>query len=867
MAKPSPRSMASLIESLSLWGSRRAVGLRHDLGLRWWTYAQLYREAQRVAWLLERSEVRLGDRILLWGPNSPEWVACLLGAVLRGVVVVPIDETTPRDSIIRIATETSARLVFHSAEKEAAFLNLPAYSFASLPGQPLPEENRALSEAMEPENLAAIMYTAGTTDCSRGVQLTCGNILSQLERFRNWRLLMRLHSFRMLVIAPLSHVQGLMIGAFLPLSIGAGVVFVRSPSPAHLIRTIRDNRIMILATVPRMLQMLTRSMEQRTYGKKGRTLGDRLKNETRGWMRRHILFSALNQVIGYRFWVITVGGAALSRYDEQFWRDTGRFVIHGYGLTETTAIAALNGPFSRRVGSIGKALKHVSIRIAEDGEILVRGENVTQGYFGDGFQDAAISADGYLHTGDLGRVDDGRLYFIGRKKELIVTSEGFNVAPAEIEGQLNRAPGVIDSVAIGVRRNGSEEVHAVLLLQPHADAAEAVMYANRHLAASHLIRSWTVWPGTDFPRSTLMKPRRADVAQRVEALNCNRSAGKEAPVMIIPDLEAIAAESNSKQRIELLARFISEWPSEDLRHNRTSLAGDLGLGSLDTVELLAAVERKHHNLLDHTQLPPEATIADIAAMLNGAGKGFPGLTRQAVNQPRWSATILGRLARRLVRPAVIGFWSHFYEHCVSEWKTPALELNPPFLLAAAPHRHWLDAFAICSQLPARLASRLLIVTNHDFKEYFAPQPGTRWTVRMLHALAYYLGTPLLFPFAMVPPHGSTRRGLLETAVMIDRGYCPLVFPTGIEIGKVDPYRHDRGMALLALECGVPVVPVWITGNERLGWRPSNGQPPIRVAFGPPIPADVLHSPAEIVTQLESSWISLAAESRGRVLQS
>jgi long-chain acyl-CoA synthetase len=782
-------------------------------------------------------------------------------------VVVPIDETTPPDSMTRIAIETSAKLVFHGQEREAGFLNLPSYSFANLPSEPLPEESRALPQEMGAENLVAIMYTAGTTDSSRGVRLTFGNILSQIGRFQRWRLLLRFHPYRMLVIAPLSHVQGLMVGAFLPLSIGASVVFVHSPSPAHLMRTIRDNRIMILATVPRMLQMLTRTLEQRPYGQKGSTVGGRLQNETRGWMRRHILFSSLNQTVGYRFWVITVGGAALPRYDEQFWRDTGRFVIHGYGLTETTAIAALNGPFSRRVGSIGKALKHVSIRISDEGEILVRGENVTPGYFGDGLQEAAMSADGYLHTGDLGRLDRGRLYFVGRKKELIVTSEGFNVAPAEIEGQLNRAPGVIDSVAIGMRRDGSEEVHAVLLLQPHTDAAEAVMFANRHLAASHLVRSWTVWPEADFPRSTLMKARRSDVAQRLEALSCGGDAGADISMTTLPNFEAIAAEGNRKQRIELLARFISEKPADELRRNHTSLAADLGLGSLDTVELLAAVERRQSKLVDYTQLPQEATIADIAAVLGGAGNGQPALPRLPVKQPRWSGTVLGRLSRCLVRPAVVGFWSHFSRRCASVWKGPAAGLTPPFLLAAAPHRHWLDGFAICSQLPAKLANRLLVVTNHDFKEYFAPPPDTEWRVRLLHALAYYLGTPLLFPFTIVPPHGSTRSGLLETAVMIDRGYCPLVFPTGLEFGKVGPGRHDRGMALLALECGVPIVPVWITGNERLGWRPSSGQPPVRVTFGKAIPVDVFHSPEQIVTQLESSWASLAAENQGNTIAS
>jgi long-chain acyl-CoA synthetase len=846
----------SLIEGLPRFGSRKAVGLRGDLGLRWWSYAELHRESRRVAGLLERRRVGPGERILLWAPNGPEWVAVLFGALLRGVITVPIDQGALPETIQQIAAETSARLIFHGHEQDPAFLSLPAQALETLALEPLPDHEVTCS-ALRPEDVVVIVYTSGTMDVCRGVQLTIGNLDSQIARFRRWRLLLRLIPFRMLVLAPLSHVQGLMLGAFIPLSVGSGVIFVHSVHPAHLLRTIRDNRVTLLSTVPRVLQVLTRALEQQPYGKRGLTLGDRLRNEKRGWMRRHLLFTALNRIVGYRFWVILVGGAALPEYDEQIWRDTGRFVIQGYGLTETAAIVALNGPFSRRVGSIGKPLKHIRVRIAEDGEILVRGANVTPGYFSPGHSESLPTSDGYLPTGDLVREEAGRLYFVGRKKEVIVTSEGFNVSPSDIEAALNHAPGVADAVVLGRKRNGFEEVHAVLLMLPEGDPAKAVAHANGHLAAHQLIRSWTRWLEPEFPRTALMKVRRSEVARRIETAEQCSSAGSIANAAPPVSLEEIAAEGNRLRRIEMLARFIAEAPKSDLQNCQMRLGGNLGLGSLDTVELLAALERRQSRIFDHTRLPQEPTIADVARAVDSAGGGCSSESRLPFGQPWWAGTWPARSLRRITRPAVVYFWSHFSRRCSVVWKTVPANLEPPFLLAAAPHRHWLDAFAVCAVLPEKWASRLMIVTNRDFSEYFAASPNTPWRERLTVAFGYYLGLPLTFPFTIVPHHGSTRSGLLETTTMIDHGCCPLVFPKGILFGKIDPLRHDPGMAMVAVQCGVPVVPVWLNGTEGLRWRPAADRR-VQVVIGEPIRVQTHHTPEQIIALLESRWAELAA---------
>jgi 1-acyl-sn-glycerol-3-phosphate acyltransferase len=185
-------------------------------------------------------------------------------------------------------------------------------------------------------------------------------------------------------------------------------------------------------------------------------------------------------------------------------------------------------------------------------------------------------------------------------------------------------------------------------------------------------------------------------------------------------------------------------------------------------------------------------------------------------------------------------------------------LRGPAIFAAAPHNHWLDAFAVASGMTPRLARRMLVVTNRDFNEYFAPPPRTPRRERFTVGAGYYLGLPCTFPFTIVPHFGGTREGLLETARFIDRGFSPLAFPKGIRWDNPDPLRHDLGMAVLALECGVPIVPVWLRGNDGLGWRPAWRPPRLHVIFGRPVRTGPRRDVSGIVEEVEDRWREMSS---------
>jgi len=846
-------SVRSLVESFSAYGQRPAVGLRAEFGLRWWSYERLGDEAWRMAGVLRDRGVRPGQHIVLWASNCPEWVACLLGAALRGVVVLTVDEGSSPGSVRQLVEQFSAVLVIHGVAQHVSTFGIDTRSIhATNPG---PTSLGDLGVSVPADNPAVILSTSGTSSQPKRVVLTHRNLLSQLETFRRWRYLTRAVPVRMLSLSPLSHAQGLVLGIFIPLSLGLSTIYSHSVNAEHVIRTIRQNRVSLLVAVPRVQHLLIRALRARPSGRGGGDVGA-LAQATRSFLlRRHRLFLATHAVLGYRFWVVIVGGAALASEDERFWFDAGYVLAQGYGLTETAAIVTVNvnTPFFGHQGAIGRAVGPQTVRVSDDGEILVRGPNVAPEPLGDstGREDVFLDPEGFLHTGDLARRDArGRLYFEGRKKEVIVTGEGHNVSPRTVEAVLHRMPEVRDAVVVGSVREGYEEVHAVLLTRAGTDAALIVRHANAALEPHEAIRSWTVWPGEDFPRTSLLKVKREEVAAAVQR-------GRIAPAATdaAPSIDALRQAHDRSERVRLIARYLMHTPRQERTAFHLRLVDDLGLRSLDVVELLTLLEAAGERPLDDVPVAADATLGDLAG-LDRAGPAQRS-SRLPVRAPRWSRGMAGRLLRSLVRPAVIGLWARLCTRLTARLTDDGLDVRPPFIIAAAPHRHWLDAFAIYAALPRRLRGRLFVVTNQNADAYFAPRADTPRRARLVSGLWYYVLAPLVFDFTIVPSFGLTRQGLSETGRLLDRGYCPITFPKGLFFDARDQQRHDPGIALLAIQAQVAILPVWLDGNDALRPRPAYARPPITVRFGEPLATAPDMSAADVTRALDAVFQKLA----------
>ncbi|MFQ5789431.1 MAG: AMP-binding protein, partial [Acidobacteriota bacterium] len=690
-------TLLELLPEIRRLSDREAI--RFYNGFRTWklTYRQLYRRIGGFVDYLDRCGLTKGDRLLLWGENRPEWIVVFWGSLARGVEVVPVDFGSSPRLLSRIQAEVQAKLLVRGRIAPPAQTEIPVVSFDEL-------ENVAGNEdfhlaPVSPCDVVQIVYTSGTTGEPKGVVHRHANICANLSPFQEeidkYKKYARpFQPLRILDMLPLSHLFGQSLGAFFPILLEGAVVFMHELHPGAVIETIRRERVSVLVAVPRLLKNLRLEIERTIELPSSRPSRQGLLGGLERWWRHRKVHGAF----GWKFWAIVVGGARLPPEEEEFWWVLGLALIQGYGLTETSPVVATNHPFRAHRGSLGKVVAGQEVRIAADGEILVRGPSVVSDYFGKAPEGGRLDEDGWLHTGDIGYMDDeGRLYYRGRKKDVIVTADGLNVYPQDVESVLNGLSEIKDSAAIGLPRNGEEQVHAVLLLADSAaDPEKLVHEANRELETHQRIRSWSVWSGEVFPRTpSTFKIKRGEVRRRILALE----SGKEGAT--VPEeggLEGILAGLAGRKASEL---------QDSIR-----LAEDLGLSSLDRVDLLSRLEDDYGMELDEESFVELATVGDLRKWLHETSRQLTGLSVGAEKierleklpppsvegLPRWTRAWPIRWARAMfLQTLTLPLFRHYIELSV-EGLGHLDAVHPPVIFAAN-HNSDLDTLAVLAGLP------------------------------------------------------------------------------------------------------------------------------------------------------------------------
>jgi long-chain acyl-CoA synthetase len=340
-----------------------AVAWRHGYRMERWAWRKLSGVAVQFARELEARGIGRGERVFLWGPNTGEWLAVFIGCLLRGAIVVPMDAIAAPEFARRVIAEAAPRLAVISRDMP------PLEGIASIVLEHLEENLRGRaadpydSSALKRSDALEIVFTSGTTAEPRGVVLTHGNVLSNLEpiereilRYRKYERFF--HPLKFLNLLPLSHVFGQMLGIFIPQILGATSIFLDSLRPADVAAAIRRERVSVLVTVPRLIESLRDKLERdlEAEGKIERFRREFDRADGEKFLRRWWRFRRVHSRFGQKFWALISGGAALPAAAEKFWSRIGYAVIQGYGLTETTSLVSLNHPFHLGRGSIGKAM-------------------------------------------------------------------------------------------------------------------------------------------------------------------------------------------------------------------------------------------------------------------------------------------------------------------------------------------------------------------------------------------------------------------------------------------------------------------------------------------------------------------------------
>ena len=777
------------------------------------SYAEVGRAARGFSSRLASAGVRQGDKVVFWSENRPEWVVAFWGCLLGGVIIVPIDYRASPEFLARITARVAARLVLVGEDVPPVpqSLGVPVWRLRELGWR----DGAPPAVAIDRDDVAEIIFTSGATGEPKGVVITHRNVLAnivpvegEIRKYRAWARLV--FPLRFLNLLPLSHMFGQAMATFIPPMLPGVVVFMRGHNPADIITLIKRRRVSVLISVPKILDVL------RTHALRASPSAS-LARRKQPWPLRWWRYRQLHRLFGPKFWAFVVGAAPLDAALEEFWSARGFAVIQGYGLTETAPIVSVTHPFHIQAGSVGKAIAGVDVKIAPDGEILVRGENVTGGYFEAEAQTAQAFEGGWFHTGDIGEIArDGRLFIRGRKKEVIVTPEGLKVFPDDVERVVNQIQGVRDSAAVGVttgKETAGERVHVVLVLEPGVDPDAVVRDANARLESHQKIRAARVWPLADLPRTEgTGKLKRGAIREWVRT--------GAAPAAVAPAADKLSA---------LVAKYAGRG---DLSARTT--IDELGLSSLERVELMVAIEDAFQTRLDEGAFSGAHDVGQLRALVEEASQG-DAEAPEALEFPAWNRSLAARMIRRVTLPGFILPLARLFAwvHVDGRRHLESLEGSVIF---ASNHQSYMDTPVIMAALPRRWRYRVAPAMSKEFfAAHFFPQ-GHRLMLRVATSTAYYLAALLFNAFPLPQRDAGARQTLRYMGELAEDAFSVLIFPEGhhTDTGEIERFRPGIGM--IASRLDMPVVPVRLEGVDRVLHRTWHMARPghVRVTFGAPM---------------------------------
>jgi long-chain acyl-CoA synthetase len=893
------------------FGDRPAIELVRAGALDTTTYGALVGEAAQFAAWLAAAGITRGDRVAILADNDARWVACYLGAIRMGAVGVPLDTAYKPPQVRAILDNSGARVLFTTPrylDSARAAVAAPGARGPQLvlltgraPGLAGPDEVGWASPVppaadVEPDDAAVILYTSGTTADPKGVVLTHANL--DAERQAALAIVDVSEHDVVLGVLPLFHALAQMANLLLPLSAGARVVFLESVNSATLLEALQTRGVTIFACVPQFFYLIHQRV-QAEVARAGalrrllfRTLvaANASVRDAAGWNPGRRIFSRVHRVLGSRMRFLVTGG---SRFDPVIGRGLyglGFTVLNAYGLTETSGGATIVRPGDRFTSSVGQPFPGVEVRIADsrtatpelrssnidvrtsdlagssqqsDGEICIRGPIVMREYFNRPDATAEAVQNGWLQTGDLGRLDaQGRLYITGRKKEIIVLSSGKNLYPEEIEGHYGQSPFIKELCVLGLTPPGqpaAERLHAVIVPDDArlrergiVNVRELIRFELEGLAvqlpAHKRILSYDIWLDP-LPRTTTGKPRRHEIERRVR----ERAAAPPADERPLTDEErAWLAEPGRQALVSAIASHLDRPVGP---HSNLEL--DLNLDSMERVELLTLLEHRRGTrvaagaraaIFTVRQLVDAVVAAEPAAgtpTAAGADVETATVWRAVLSEPP-APELLQNLAARKTLVAAAGFVLvgvlGLMARLLLRYRVRGVEHLPrtgPFLLSPN-HQTYVDGFFLGAALPFRILRRLFFV---GAAEYFET-PFTAWFARTLNIVP-------------VDPDASLVSAMQAGAAGLRLGRVLVLFPEGERSidGELKTFR--KGAAILASELGVPIVPVALDGlydlwprGRSFQWAlllPWHGRP-VTLAFGAPLSVardDVVAGTAEL----------------------
>lgn len=771
------RDFGEYVAGLDEFGERLALANRSFLKIERLTHRELQQRAYQSAHYLRAQGVGPGDRVMVVAANSPEWVELLLGALLIGAAVTPVDAGSSLRTTLLAIEDTDPKIVFVGQH-----LGLDIGDHATT--RPLEELDElivdfpsdALADAPDPDGPALIVFTSGTTADPKGVVLSQANVLANIEGILD-RIAVG-QDWRLLSVLPLSHMYEL-TSSLAILSRGASIFYIPRVTPLAISRALVDYEINTILAIPQLLSMLLERIQQvATEEGNAGTLAVASRIAARLPFRaRRILFHSVHARLGGHLDLVVTGGAPIPIDVATAWEAMGVRMVQGYGLTESSPILTVNSLGERRLDSPGRPLDNVQLRIGEDGEIQAKGPSVFAGYWHDpeATRDA-FTDDGWFRTGDVGRLDDGSLYIQGRLKFAIVRSSGLKVFPEDVEFIAERHPCLKESCVVGVKGPRGESVIAVVISDCADEVmANAVAEVNSQLESFQHIDDWRRWPNGDFPRTRLRK-----IDRRLVQLWANSAEHDRATTASGPE----ATDDSLTRIIRLSLGDSSATVKEPDR------LADIGLDSLRRLNVVALIEEELGVTISDESVTPATTVGQLRQIISEASPVEQQARRPAWPYWTWVRAIGDGLREGVIR-AVVRIWVR--TDVVGDDELDSLHAPSIFIFN---HGDDFDGPVVYQALPRRIRKRLAVATADDV---MADHKVLAFIVRLCFAG---------FDFARSEPYMPSMEYVGQ---MIDRGWNVLIAPEGriSTTGELQPFKS--GIGLLAVSLGVAVVPMKTVG--------------------------------------------------------
>jgi long-chain acyl-CoA synthetase len=887
------------------------------------TYAEARRMAESIGRWLTENEFLPGARIAILADNHPRWIAAYLGIIAAGCAAVPLDTAFHADQVAKLLNDSGSSLLFcdgkHLAVARAA-LGESAIGILLL-DSPYPDRTVSAAPAAElrsartgevpvptrveidldsifargpgtfvpassrDDDLASLLYTSGTTADPKGVMLTHSNLMGEVRAVFSWAQLGPEDA--LLGVLPLFHVLSQMANLLLPLVKGSRVVYLESLNTTELLRALTEREITAFAVVPQFFYLIHerifKDVAQRgTLASWAVRVMMAITRFSRrfGWNPGKIFFPRIHKTFGRKMRYLVTGG---SRFDPQIGRDfhaLGIDILQAYGLTETSAAAFATSQDDNVIGSVGKPLKGVEGKIVDPqpqedggqpvGEIAIRGAIVMKGYRNRPDATAAVLRDGWLYTGDLGYFDaGGNLFVTGRKKEIIVLSNGKNIYPEEVEAHYLKSPYIGEIAVVGLEgRPGENRLHAVVVpnfatlkQRKIVNAKEVIRFdiegLSAQLPSTKRIGSYEIWQ-EPLPRTTTRKLKRFEIDKRVRA---NQAEGRRGDAEVAAEkplsAEDIAwLEQPDVQRALKIMRDAAPNKSETIRPG-DNLELDLGLDSMQRVELLVALEQEIGGDLEESRLSEIYTVRELVDAVRESGaRGQPGTPRAqfagwkavlqedptdagflAVFRPRPIADalryVVSRLAQMIARDRC-----HLRVRGLDN-----LPAHGPFIICSN-HQSYLDPIILSGVLRWEV-----------FCAGFAVGTSDIFGGRFMRTVAQWLRVVVVDPDANLIP--AMRAG----AYGLRRGRVLVLYPEGERSIDGKPKTFKKGAAILSIHLQVPIVPVAIDGFHEAWPRGQRFQKfaVLQMTFGAAI-----YPPPEAEAS-EEAYEELTGKLKGRVV--